>query len=341
MFNLKNSTAHLPHEDRIKDAALSEDPNAAENLARSHAEDYARGFISKHTCALAIARKDTERLEQQLAQVIQERARAIAIMLLPDEKARPGKRQPFWTRFYNFMKCLVAALAPLMGGGYLMANMMDQSYSLAQAPYLAVLASGPILLASLALSSWATLPSDVRRVERRSNTLLAISGFAFVLWAALMAMRYGVLPPAPDALGTGFDPTLRATMAKSDLMLWIQTNGISTGSLFLHLVGEAFLAAACISSALCSGKKVLPVDAEQTSHDKLLEEKEDSLQAKVSAADARVIDAEASLADAEANRQKLYDLTLQAVLAKREALKARQRQAMDNVTDLFHGKATG
>ena len=326
----------LPAEDRLKDAALSEDPNAAANLANSHADDCMRGFISQHTSELATANIDAGLAREKLARIVAERQRINPVMLLRDQSPRYGKRQPFWQRFYNFAKCVVAAGAPLMGGGYLMSNMLDQSFAMSEAPYLAVLASGPILLASLALSSWATLPTDDRKVERRATVLLVLSGVAYVFWAALMSMRFGVVPPAPDALGTGFDPTQGNGGAASGLMLWLETNGISVGALFMHLVGEAFLAAACIASALCSGRKVLPIDAEQTSHDKLLEAKEDDARAEVSATAKRVVEAEASLANAEANRAKLHDLSLQAVKARREALKARQRQAMDNVTDLFH-----
>ena len=318
----------LPSQDRIREAALSEDTDAPAKLAQSYADETAQSLIAEFERDRVFAIRSVDEAHSALEEARVGRKAEQRFQGLQNEHPPEGKRQPFWQKVYNAVKCVIAAVAPFMGGAYLMTAMMDQSYTFAQAPYLALLAAGPVALASLGMSSWAVLPGDVRKVERRSSALLVCSSFAFLIWAGLIATRYGVAPPAPDALGTGFDPTATASATLTGLQVWVQTNGISVASLFSHLVAEALLSAGCISSALCSLRKVRLVDHVQTSLDAQWEAEVTALRAARQDAEQAQAHIEAKLGKAQALHKNTLETTLQSVLAQRATLQAEETEAM-------------
>ncbi|MEP3298272.1 MAG: hypothetical protein ABJO27_17635, partial [Pseudoruegeria sp.] len=302
----------LPSHDRILEAALSSDPKAPKQLAVSFADQTAMSLIDEFKSELEFARRSVEEAHDALIDGRSRRDTEQRFQGMPDECPPEGKRQPFWQKFYNGAKCVIAAVAPLMGGAYLMTAMMDQSFTFAQTPYLALLAAGPVAIASFGMSSWAVLPSDVRKVERRTNTLLVCSSFAFLIWSGLIAMRYGVAPPAPDALSTGFDPTATGSTSLSGVQNWLQINGMPVAALFSHLIAEALLSAGCISSALCSMRKVRRVGYEQTSIDALWEAETRTLRAERQQAEQTQKRVNAKLGQAQALHKNTMETTLQA-----------------------------
>lgn len=327
-----DNVIELPTSARIRDASLSTDPDAPKKLAKSHADQCMNGYVAFSERALVHAEAELAEARSRLEAAERRRDTEQRFQFLAAETPLPERRNPWWQRGYNGLKCFVALLAPFMGGAYLVTNMLDQSYTLAEQPWLAALASGPILLASFALSSWAILPTDVRRVERRSATLLLLSAAAFLMWAGAMSVRFGVAPPEAEPLGAGFDPTAVATSAFGT---WIEVNGVSVTALFVHLLAEAMLSAACISSAICSGRKVLPVDAVTTSIDVKLAAEVQDARADLRAAQNRVEEFHSNHDASTSRRQILFEETEQAVLAEREKLQAREAVAVADVRSRY------
>ncbi|MEO1687319.1 MAG: hypothetical protein AAFU61_05375 [Pseudomonadota bacterium] len=323
--------ARLPARERILEAAVSEDGEAARKLAEAHADDLLQSDVARAERNVEAAERELADAAAERVAVRAERGRIQQWRHAMDARPQPGKGQPGWQRLYNALKCLVAALAPLMGGGYLMANMMDNSFTLSQAPWLAVLASGPIALASFALSSWAILPEDAREVERRATRLLMFSALAFVAWSAAIAVRFGAAPPAPETLGAGFDPTASASAlggAADRLLGWAEVNGVVVAGLFLHLLAEALLSAGCVASAICSSRKVLVVESHRTSQEVQLRQEEVAAGRRQAEAEGALREALGRRGEALARRKTVFETTHQAVMAERMQLAVEEERAV-------------
>ncbi|MEM6890838.1 MAG: hypothetical protein AAF636_22285 [Pseudomonadota bacterium] len=327
--------SRLPAQSQIKEAVLSTDPDAPLKLAQAHADDMMKGAIQRAEFELSESQERARRLTIKLDALEREKNAALSEQHLRNEVPPAGKRQPFWQRFYNGLKCVVAITAPLMGGAYLVSTMQDQSYTLAENPLLAVLTAGPLLLFSFAASSWALLPSDDRRAERRTGLLLGCSIAAFVIWGALIALRFGVAQGAGLSLSSGFDPTIGATSVGGPVWQWLEANGIAFGALYVHLLAEGLLSAACISSALLAGRKVLVVDTDPTSHREMLDAEIQSTDQKLRLQSNMTAEMRFRLNQSTAMHGAIMEEVTQAVKARRQELEAQKTSAVSDVLEGF------
>lgn len=333
-------TVPLPMPEQVQAAA-----NAGDNAPTDFARNFANGLFADE---IEAAKGDVARAELQLkaaseglGRCEQELRRTPKWQHFLSEWPDYGHRQPLGQRLYNWVRVPVALGGPAIGGGFLVANMMDTSFAMAERPALATLSAGMIAIASLGASSWATMPTtDFQKTETRANMLSVLGMTSFGAWAAFMAIKFGV--PAGSAAGVGdFDLTgnLSGTASTAQAVIdWVQSKGASIFALGLHVFGDAMISAGILSSSILAMRKTRRVKTEYTQHHTHLDAERTLWADHVTAAMAAKTSADARVNAAIAKRDAAKELTLQAIRSKKAINAAKRDQSIAAANAQFQGE---
>lgn len=333
-------TVPLPQPEQLQ-AAATADAEAAVAFARNYANGLYADEIEAAKGEASRAEFQVQSAQQGLDICRSELSRAPKWQHFLHEWADYGHRQPVMQRLYNTVRIPVALAGPAVGGGFLVANMMDTSFAMAESPYLALLAAGLIGVGSIGMSSWATAPTtDFKKTEARANLLSVLGIFAFALWAAFMAIKFGAAPGGASA-SLSFNVASGSggfTQIGRRALEWLHGSGASILALGLHVFGDAMISAGILSSSICAMRKTRRIKTEYTQHHTLLSREYTGWSERLDAAFEAKTRADARVKAAYAKRDAARELTLQVIQSKKAVNAARRESAIAAVHAEMQGE---